>query len=258
MLTGILVPTGGQVEVCGLVPHRQRTQLARRIGVVFGNRSLLWWDLPLRDSFDLLGHIYRVPARRHAETQRRLVDLLDVGSFLERPVRQLSLGQRMRGELIAALLHQPEMLFLDEPTVGLDVVSKARVREFLLRLNRERGTTVMLTTHDMADIERLCPRMLVIDHGRVLYDAATAALAERFGGERVMVVDLERPLPPLSVRGARVERVDGARQWLRFARRDVTAADVVAAIASQAALVDLSIQEPDIEEVVRRIYTAGC
>ena len=257
MLTGILVPSAGQARVCGLAPHRQRKQLARRIGVVFGNRSLLWWDLPLRESFELLRAIYRVPAARHAAMLRRMVELLAMAPFLDNPVRQLSLGQRMRGELTAALLHDPDVLFLDEPTVGLDVVSKARVREFLQELNRERGTTVLLTTHDMADLERLCPRMLVIDHGRVLYDDATRALAERFGAERTMVVDLASSRPPLRLERGRVVRTEGARQWVRFRRDEATAAELVAAITNEEQLVDLAIEEPDIEEVVRRIYTEG-
>jgi ABC-2 type transport system ATP-binding protein len=255
MLTGILVPTSGRIRVAGLEPARRRTELARRIGVVFGNRSLLWWDLPLGQSFDLLRHLYRVPASEHRRRLAELADVLELGPLLDRPVRQLSLGQRMRGELTAALLHAPELLFLDEPTVGLDIVSRARVREFLLRLNRERGVTVLLTTHDLADIERLCPRMVIIDHGRVLYDGGTAEIAARFGGTRTLVVDLAESRPPLQLTGASVVRTDGPRQWIRFRPADATAAQLVAAVSEQAPLVDLAIEEPDIEEVVRRIYT---
>ena len=172
MLTGILVPTSGTVRVAGLDPWRRRTELARRIGVVFGQRTQLWWDLPLRQSFELLRHIYRVPEARHRANLQRYVALLDMEGFLETPVRQLSLGQRMRGELVAALLHDPEILYLDEPTIGLDVVAKARIREFLLALGPERGTTVLLTTHDMGDIERLCRRVLIIDRGRAKHPSA--------------------------------------------------------------------------------------
>jgi ABC-2 type transport system ATP-binding protein len=255
MLTGILVPTSGRIRVAGLEPARRRTDLARRIGVVFGNRSLLWWDLPLGQSFDLLRHVYRVPAADHRARMTELVGVLELGPLLDRPVRQLSLGQRMRGELTAALLHAPEVLFLDEPTVGLDIVSRARVREFLLELNRRQGMTVLLTTHDMADIERLCRRMLIIDHGRVLYDGGTAQIAERFGGTRTLVVDLAESRPPLRLTGASVIRTDGPRQWIRFRPADATAAQLVAAVGEQAPLVDLAIEEPDIEEIVRRIYT---
>src|SRR5881396_2619862 len=157
MLTGILVPSGGHLEVFGMVPHRRRKQVAQRIGVVFGQRTQLWWDLPLIDSLELLRYVYRVPAERYARNISRLRDLLDLDPFLRTPVRQLTLGQRMRGDLAAALLHDPEILYLDEPTIGLDVVAKARIRDFLLALNAERGVTVLLTTHDMDDVETLCP-----------------------------------------------------------------------------------------------------
>jgi ABC-2 type transport system ATP-binding protein len=255
MLTGILVPSSGRLLVAGLVPARRRTELARRIGVVFGNRSQLWWDLPLRDSFELLRHIYRVPAADHRRRTAELRELLDLEPFLDTPVRQLSLGQRMRGELTAALLHAPDVLFLDEPTVGLDIVSKARVREFLAELNRKRGVTVLLTTHDLSDIQRLCPRMLIIDRGRVLYDGGTAEIATRFGAERTLVVDLTETRPPLQLVRASVVRTEGPRQWIRFRSEETTAAALISAITEQAQLVDLSIEEPDIEEVVRRVYT---
>src|SRR5438045_5775672 len=156
MLTGILVPSGGRVSVAGLDPSRRRIEVARRIGAMFGQRIQLWWDLPLIDSFDLLRHIYRVPEARYRANLARFREVLDLDPFLHTPVRQLSLCQRIRGELSAVMLHDPEIVFLDEPTIGLDVVAKERVREFLTRANRERGVTVMLTTHDLADIERLC------------------------------------------------------------------------------------------------------
>ena len=254
MLTGVLVPSGGRISVAGLDPTRQRVRLARRIGVVFGQRVQLWWDLPLRDSFELLRHIYRVPAERYRANLDEFVELLELGPLLPTPVRQLSLGQRMRGELTAALLHDPELLFLDEPTIGLDIVAKARVREFLSRQNRERGLTVLLTTHDLGDIERLCRRLVVIDHGRVIYDGDLDALKERYGPERTLVVDLEEEAPPLALAGARTVRVEGARQWLAFRRDETSAARLAAAVAERAPLVDLAVEEPDIEDVVRRIY----
>jgi ABC-2 type transport system ATP-binding protein len=254
MLTGILVPSAGRITVAGFNPSRQRIQLARRIGVVFGQRVQLWWDLPLRDSFELLRYIYRVPFERWRGNLDTFTELLELGPFLDTPVRQLSLGQRMRGELTASMLHDPEILFLDEPTIGLDLVAKARVREFLAMVNRERGVTVLLTTHDLSDIERLCRRLLIIDHGRVIYDGGLEALIERYGEERTLIVDLEEPAEPIQVPGARVVRVEGPRQWLRFRRKEVSAAQLTAAVAAQAALVDLAIDEPDIEDVVRRIY----
>ncbi|MGV9310141.1 ABC transporter ATP-binding protein [Nonomuraea sp. NPDC003727] len=172
MLCGILTPTSGTVRVAGLDPSRRRTVLARRIGVVFGQRTTLWWDLPLRDSFELIRLLYKVDRRDFAERLDELVETLDLAAFLRTPVRQLSLGQRMRGDLTAALLHAPDVLVLDEPTIGLDVVSKNSIRSFLLRVNAERGTTVLLTTHDLGDVERLCRRVMLIDHGRLAFDGS--------------------------------------------------------------------------------------
>jgi ABC-2 type transport system ATP-binding protein len=257
MLTGILQPSSGRVRVAGLDPARQRLEVARRIGVVFGQRSQLWWDLPLQESFELLRHIYRVPADLHRQRLGYLSELLELGSFLEKPVRQLSLGQRMRGDLTAALLHAPPVLFLDEPSIGLDVVAKARIRELLAQINRDQGITMLLTTHDMADIERLCSRMLIIDHGRVIYDGGVEAIREQYGDERTVVVDLEETAPPLQVPGTLVTRTDGPRQWLRFRRSETTAAQVVAAVAVAARLRDLTIEEPAIEDIVRGIYEHG-
>jgi ABC-2 type transport system ATP-binding protein len=256
MLTGILVPSAGKIRVAGLDPSRQRIELARRIGVVFGQRSQLWWDLPLADSFELLRHIYRVPAERHRASLDRFAQALDLGPFLATPVRQLSLGQRMRGELTAALLHEPDVVFLDEPTIGLDVVARAAVREFLADVNRERGVTVLLTTHDLADIERLCSRLLIIDHGHLIWDGGLDELKRRYGSERTLVVDLEEPAPPLDVPGAHVVKVEGPRQWLVFRRDETSAAELTAAVAARARLVDLAIEETEIEEIVRRIYAA--
>jgi ABC-2 type transport system ATP-binding protein len=257
MLTGILVPSAGRVRVAELEPSRQRIELARRIGAMFGHRIQLWWDLPLLDSFELLRHIYKIPAARYRDNLAAFRDVLELDAFIDTPVRQLSLGQRIRGELVAAMLHDPDVLFLDEPTIGLDIVAKERVREFLTTINREREVTIMLTTHDLDDIERLCRRMLIIDHGRVIYDGELEALRARYGEERTLVVDLREPAEPLQVTGARVVRVEGPRQWLRFRREDVTAAQLVAAVAEQAPLVDLAIEEPEIEDIVRRIYRGG-
>jgi ABC-2 type transport system ATP-binding protein len=245
------------VWVAGFVPSKQRTKLAARIGVMFGQRVQLWWDLPLIDTFDLLRYVYRVPADRYRRTLDELREVLELDPFLRTPVRQLSLGQRIRGELTAALLHEPEILFLDEPTIGLDVVARQRVRELLLRANRERGLTVLLTSHDLVDIERLCSRILVIDHGHLVYDGGLETLKDRYGTERILVVDLEEPRPPLAVEGARVIKVDGPRQWIAFERERISAAKLTADVAALAPLRDLAIEEPDIEDVVRRIYAEG-
>ncbi|MFF4958492.1 ABC transporter ATP-binding protein [Streptomyces sp. NPDC001222] len=253
MLTGILTPSGGRLRVAGIDPARERLRLAQRIGVVFGQRTTLWWDLPLIDSYRLMHRMYRIPDGRYRQRLDRLVELLELGSLLDVPVRQLSLGQRMRGDIAAALLHDPEVLYLDEPTIGLDVVSKAKVRAFLRELNADRGTTVLLTTHDLQDIEQLCSRVMVIDHGRLVYDGAPAALHEVGDSERTLVVDLERELPPIEAPPARVVRVEGPRQWLAFPASR-SAAPLVARIAAEYPLVDLSVREPDIEEVIARMY----
>ncbi|MET9511599.1 ATP-binding cassette domain-containing protein [Streptomyces flavidovirens] len=253
MLTGILTPSAGRVRVAGIDPARERTRLARHIGVVFGQRTTLWWDLPLRDSYRLMHRMYRIPDDRFKVNMARCVELLDLGELLDVPVRQLSLGQRMRGDIAAALLHDPEVLYLDEPTIGLDVISKAKVRDFLRDLNAERGTTVLLTTHDLTDIEQLCKRVMVIDHGRLVYDGALAGLHEVGESERTLVVDLERELPPVEVTGARVVKVEGPRQWLAFPA-SVSAAPLVAAVAQRYPLVDLSVREPDIEAVIAKMY----
>ncbi len=262
MLTGILTPSGGRLRVAGIDPSRERTRLAHRIGVVFGQRTTLWWDLPLRDSYRLMHRMYRIPDRRYRENLDRCVELLDLGELLEVPVRQLSLGQRMRGDIAAALLHDPEVLYLDEPTIGLDVVSKAKVRRFLKELNAERGTTVLLTTHDLTDIEQLCRRVMVIDHGRLMYDGSLAGLHEVGESERMLVVDLERELPPISLApegagpGVRAVKVEGVRQWLAFPA-SASAAPLVARIAAEYPLMDLSVREPDIEAVIARMYEAA-
>ncbi|WP_327168158.1 ATP-binding cassette domain-containing protein [Streptomyces subrutilus] len=256
MLTGILTPSGGRLRVAGIDPARERLRLAHRIGVVFGQRTTLWWDLPLKDSYGLMRRMYRIPAGRYAQNLERCVDRLDLAELLDVPVRQLSLGQRMRGDIAAALLHDPDVLYLDEPTIGLDVVSKAKVRGFLRQLNRELGTTVLLTTHDLQDIEQLCERVMVIDHGRLMYDGRLDGLhaAGPAGeSERTLVVDLERESEPIRVPGARVVRVEGPRQWLAFPA-GASAAPLVAAVAARYPLVDLSVREPDIEDVIARMY----
>jgi len=256
MFTGVLYPSGGRVRVCGFEPVPQRVPMARRIGVVFGQRSQLWWDLPLRDSFDLLRHIYRVPAVEHAARLARCRRLLDLDGFLDRPVRQLSLGQRMRGELTAALLHGPRVLFLDEPTIGLDVVSKQAVREFLADLGAAGDTTLVLTTHDLADIERLCRRLVVVDAGRIVHDGTLDDLHARYGSQRRVVVDLdEAPTAPVTAPGAALEAAASGGRRLTYALTGPPG-PLLAALAGTGLLRDVSIVEPEIEDVVARLYTS--
>ena len=258
MLTGILTPSGGSVRVCGLEPVPQRTRLARRIGVVFGQRSLLWWDLPLRESFELLRHIYRVPAAGHAARLGRCRELLELDPLLDVPVRQLSLGQRMRGEITAALLHGPQVLFLDEPTIGLDVVSRQAVRGFLAELATAGDTTIVLTTHDLNDIERLCRRLVVIDHGRVVHDGTLAALHQRYGLARQVVVELAEPLAaPVTVPGARLVATEADGHRLRYDLTGSGAGRLLAQLAGAGVVRDLSVLEPAIEDVITRLYTTA-
>jgi ABC-2 type transport system ATP-binding protein len=257
MLTGILVPSSGNVRTCGLDPVSRRRDLARRIGVVFGQRTQLWWDLPLAESFSILSAIHRLdPTAARARTAE-LVEQLEMGPTLATPVRQLSLGQRMRAEIAAALLHRPELLILDEPTIGLDVLSKQRLREFLRHERADHGTTLLLTTHDMGDIERLCDRVLVVDHGQLAYDGSLPGLAATVGARRVLVVDLVEPTPDLDdlIDGEHMaSEADGMRQRIAFDPERTTAAELLARVSSRAEVRDLSIEEPDIEDVVRRIY----
>jgi len=258
MLTGVLYPSAGHVRVCGLEPVPERIRLTRRIGVVFGQRSQLWWDLPLADSFTLLRYVYGVPAGDHLARLDRCRRLLELDPFLDVPVRQLSLGQRMRGELTAALLHGPEVLFLDEPTIGLDVVSKQAVRAFIGSLGEAGDTTLVLTTHDLADIERLCRRLVVIDHGRVVHDGSLEDLHQRYRSRRRVVVDLDAPLAaPLVMSGVTVESIDAGGRRITYALDGdaATAGDLVRRLAEVATLRDISVLEPSIEDVVARLYT---
>lgn len=257
VLTGILVPSSGRVSVAGLVPWEQRRELAGKIGVVFGQRTQLWWDLPLVESLTLLQHVYGVPAERFNANLSFFREILELDGFLDTPVRQLSLGQRMRGDLVAALLHEPPIVYLDEPTIGLDVVARARIREVLREINRERGVTVLLTTHDMDDISQLCNRMMIIDHGKLLYDGSVEAIRERYGVERTLVVDLddsEQVDGSLALAGMTDVQHEGPRHWLRFRRDEFSAAEAISAVTSRYRIRDLTLEEPDIEGIVRRIY----
>jgi ABC-2 type transport system ATP-binding protein len=260
MLTGILVPTSGSVTTCGFSPVRQRRDVARHVGVVFGQRSQLWWDLPLAESFRVLAAVHGMPDDVWRARRDELVDQLDMASFLGQPVRQLSLGQRMRGEVAAALLHSPRLVVLDEPTIGLDVLSKQRLRQFLRAERAAHGTTLLLTTHDMGDVERLCDRVPVVDHGRLAYDGTLPGLVQRVGAERVLVVDLTEPHAPLDdVPGTRLVAVEGEglRQRLAFSPETTTAAAVLAAVSERVEVNDLAVEEPVIEEVVRRLYLSA-
>ena len=254
MLTGILTPTAGAVSIAGRDPSRDRKANAQNIGVVFGQRSQLWWDLPLRESFRAIRDLYGVPVPEGDRRQRELVDLLDMDEFLDAPVRQLSLGQRMRGDLAAAMIYQPRLLFLDEPTVGLDVVAKQRIREFIAHVNTVHSTTVILTTHDLEDVEQLCRRIVLIDHGRVLYDGALTELMSRYAPYRDLVITLAEP-GDVAVEGAEQVARDGPVATLRFRSDKVKAPQIIGAVTAAYDVIDLSVVEPRLDAVIGRIYT---
>jgi len=254
MLTGLLVPSGGKLWVNGRVPWRERQAHVAGIGAVFGQRTTLWWDLPVIDSLDLLQHIYKIPPDRFRRNLAEFRELLELDPFLDTPVRSLSLGQRMRADICAALLHGPTLLFLDEPTIGLDVVAKERIRQFIRHINRQRGVTVILTTHDLADVEKLCERVMIIDRGRLLFDGALASLRDRFGGQRELVVEFAESYRDVAVDGAHLTERDDRRVVYRFDRGDVTASELIGRLSARYRIRDLSVREPDIESTVRRIY----
>ena len=254
VISGILVPDSGRCEILGRVPWKERVAHVRNIGVVFGQRTQLWWDLPVIESFELLRDIYKVPASGYVRTRDEIVEVMDLEPLLDVPVRQLSLGQRMRCDLAAALLHQPSILFLDEPTIGLDAVSKLAFRDFIKRFNRDRGVTVILTTNDMDDIEALCTRVMVIGEGRILSDGALEALRERIAPERRLIVHLEERDAVVSDPEATVTQREGHRVHLSFDPRRTPPADLIARIASRHAVRDLFVESAPIEEIVARMY----
>lgn len=263
MLTGILVPTSGTIEVAGLVPWENREANGMNIGVVFGQRTQLWWALPLQESLRLIGRMYRMSDADYRRNMDQLIELLDMGPFLQTPVRQLSLGQRMRGDLAAAVLYQPPILFLDEPTVGLDIVAKERIRTFIEEMNRDRKTTVLLTTHDLDDVERLCKRIIIIDQGRVLFDGKSSDLKHRFAptrlvdvtvsGDGVMALEeIVRELPE----GVVALQHEGRRASFEVHPDRVAISDLIATIAARVPIADISVREPAMEGIIRQIYEA--
>ncbi|MFZ5626225.1 MAG: ABC transporter ATP-binding protein [Bacillota bacterium] len=264
MLTGVLVPSSGRLLVNGFTPYQERERYVRQIGVVFGQRSQLWWDLAVIESLRLLGQLYRVPDSLLEKRIADFADRLSLSSFLHTPVRKLSLGQRMRSELAAALIHRPPLIFLDEPTIGLDVVAKNEIRRFLQEVNREDGTTIFLTTHDLGDIEALCQRVVIIDQGRKIYDGKLDNLRQQFGRERQLRIELEQPVAPIvwqEICGhlpVRWQTQDEGRIWNgSFVEQEVTTAAILQPILNRLPVLDIKIEETPIEEIVADIYRQG-
>jgi len=259
MLTGILVPTSGEMRVNGFVPHRQRTQYVKTIGVVFGQRTQLWWDIAVIESFKLLRRIYDVPQRDFDERMETFNHILGINDYLHTPVRKLSLGERMRCDLTAALLHNPPLLFLDEPTIGLDVVAKDHIRQFLREINQRYRTTILLTTHDLDDIEELCRRIMIIDHGHLLYDGPLNLLKQkllRTKQVKFVVRDSDQAARAgaLASGGLEIERVDEMTFRIRFDRAQISTDDLIRRILAAVEVRDLLIEDEPIEEIVKRIY----
>jgi ABC-2 type transport system ATP-binding protein len=254
MMTGILTPSAGHLSVLGREPHANRMVNAREIGVVFGQRSQLWWDLPVRDSFALNRHIYDIAESRYAENLATLTAMLDMGSYLDRPVRQLSLGQRMRAEIAMALLHDPRILFLDEPTIGLDVVAKDAVRKFLAQVNRDRGTTIILTTHDLVDIEEICPRLIMVDDGKLLFDGELRHLRATLGSRRRLKLEFSSDPGPITLGCATLSVDEGAAKHYLLEDESVSLLDILNEVGRGHGLKDVRLEEPDIEEVIRTFY----
>ncbi|MBN2911036.1 ATP-binding cassette domain-containing protein [Polycladomyces sp. WAk] len=262
MLTGILQPTAGELRVNGFDPHRQREAFVRTIGVVFGQRSQLWWDIAVQESFRLLQKVYRIPDDEYRKHMDHIIDVLQIGPLLDQPVRKLSLGQRMRCELAAALVHKPSLLFLDEPTIGLDVLVKENIRQFLREINQRYGTTVLLTTHDISDIEALCSRVVMLDEGKIIYDGPLSQLRAQWGGNRKIQVELDRE--------AALEKLDqlteglsvrwesrGAARYTAHLENGVEVSRVLARLVTEVGIKEVQIEEASTEEIVRRIYQEG-
>jgi len=254
MLTGILHPTSGDAAVLGIVPWKKRRELAARIGTLFGQRSQLWYQLTPRQTFGLLGRIYRIPADEERRRLARLGELLDATQLFDQPVRGLSLGQRMRCELVASMLHAPEVLFLDEPTIGLDLVAKARFRDLIVRINEEQGTTILLTSHDVSDIEQVARRVIVINHGRLIYDDRVSVMRRALLGTKMLDVRFEQPPASVEVEGARLVKLSGAGAKLVVdtGRRPIRS--VLDDLLDRYDVVDISVVDPPLEEIVSHIY----
>jgi ABC-2 type transport system ATP-binding protein len=254
VMSGILVPDVGTCSIMGYTPWKDRVAYVRNIGVVFGQRSQLWWDVPVIDSYEMLRDIYKIPAAAYNSNLTMLVETLGLSDLTQMPVRQLSLGQRMRCEIAASLLHSPKILFLDEPTIGLDAVSKIAVRQFIKTINKEKGVTVILTTHDMNDIEALADRILMIGKGALLYDGTLNELRSRFGTQRTLAVDYRTYNQPIDIPGAARLSWTPERAVYSFDTEHTAIANVIALLSEQVELIDVAIETKPVDELILQLY----
>ena len=257
MLTGILEPSSGVIEVDGRDPQKQRKKNAMNIGVVFGQKTQLWWDLPVKESFKLLKEIYEVPDEDYEERIEEFDEVLQLSDFWDQPVRKLSLGQKMRCELAASFLHHPKIVYLDEPTIGLDVAVKERIRGFIKKMNKEEDITVMLTTHDIDDIEDLCERIIVLDEGKKIYDGRLDSLVNRFTSRRMIMEVRNGNGFELDLEGVKDVEKDEGHVEVIFDREIISASDLMREVLENYDVLDFKIKEPDIESVVKKIYNEG-
>jgi ABC-2 type transport system ATP-binding protein len=257
MLTGILVPTSGSISIGGLSPYKDRKKNTSRIGVVFGQRTQLWWDLPVSDTYDLLRHIYKIPKAVYERNLAMFSELLGLHEFIRQPVRQLSLGQKMRADIAAALLHDPEIIFFDEPTIGLDVVAKEKIREFIKTVNKEKGTTMLFTTHDMTDIEKTCNRMIIIDHGSKIYDGTVDDIKQKYGKDRILAVEFSEAYGNIFIPGVELIEEKDNKKWFRFTKDEIQVSQLISTLTQKYGIVDLTVQEPEIDGIIRQIYQGG-
>lgn len=258
IMSGILTPESGTCTIMNRTPWKDRVNHVSQIGVVFGQRSQLWWDVPVNDSFDLLKDIYAIPTTNYSKRLTELVETLDISNFLKTPVRQLSLGQRMRCEVAAALLHSPGILFLDEPTIGLDAVSKLALREFLKNENKNNGVTMILTTHDMDDIESLCNRVMVIGHGKLLYDGNLDRLKNRYAPLRRIRATINKNIDLIPIEGAESIEITGNTWTIMFDPTKIPAHNMVEKLSQKLPLKDISIEEENIDEIIASMYKEMC
>ncbi|HEY2493747.1 MAG TPA: ATP-binding cassette domain-containing protein [Paenibacillus sp.] len=255
MLTGILVPTSGTVTVNNLVPHKHRKEIAKRVGIVFGQRSQLWWDLPVQDSFELHRRIYNIQDTDYRKNMNIFLELLNLKEFITQPVRQLSLGQRMRAEIGLALLHNPDILFLDEPTIGLDVIAKDNIRSFIKQMNREHKVSILLTTHDLKDIEEICPRMLIVNKGELIFDGTVDQLKSNLSPGKIITIEFEfNPGDDVELEHAEQIADHGIRKIFKIDKGLDSAIDFVQSVSKRYPIKDFSLQDSDIEDIIRMYY----